>query len=192
MDAKELSPGLAVGNDLPAWQRRVFPLAMLLFRVCFGLLFLSNGLAKLPGLEDLDYVPFPGFLISYDGARNSLDSDTNGHPIGIYRDFVDDVILEHYTPFGVALVIVEVGIGILLVLGASSSLAALIGFGSIFHIWFANWGRYDDRALWAWEGPIEWVPLLALAFLAAGRFYGLDRQVAARLPRVLRRWPLVR
>lgn len=177
-------------NDLPAWQLRAFPLAMLILRVTFGLLFLSNGIAKLPGLAGVDYVPFPGFLISYDGARNSLDSDTRDHPVGIYRDVVENVILDHYTPFGVGLVITELAMGVMLISGAFASLGALIGFGSLFHLWFANWGHYHDRQLWAWEGPVEWLPLLALMFLASGRFYGLDRKVSTRLPAVLRRWPL--
>ncbi len=181
-----------VALELQPWQQRSLPLAIALLRVTFGLLFLANGLAKLPGFEDLNYAPFPGFLISYDGARNSLASDTSNHPIGLYKDFVDNVILEHYTPFGVALVASEIGVGALLIVGAFSSAAALIGFASLFHIWFANWGRYGDRSLWAWEGPIEWLPLLALAFLAAGRFYGMDRAIAARLPERWRRWPLVR
>lgn len=176
---------------LPAWQQRAFPLAILLLRVTFGLLFLSNGLAKLPGFEDLDYAPFPGFLISYDGARNSLNSDTSGHPVGLYRDLVDSVILENFGIFGSALVATEIGVGVLLVVGAFSSAAAIVGFLSLFHIWFANLGRYTDRSLWAWEGPIEWLPLLALCFLAAGRFYGLDAAVARTLPQALRRWPLV-
>jgi uncharacterized membrane protein YphA (DoxX/SURF4 family) len=178
-------------GTLPAWQQRLFPLAIALLRVTFGLLFLSNGLAKLPGLDDLDYAPFPGFLIDYEGAENSLEHDSSNHPIPIYRDFVQDVMLENFTPFGVALVIVEIGAGTLLLLGAFSSAAALVGFFSIFHIWFLNWGRYADRSLWAWEGPIEWLPLLALCFMAAGRFYGLDRLVARNLPERLRRWPLV-
>ena len=176
---------------LPAWQLRAFPVAITLLRVTFGLLFLANGLAKLPGLEELDYVPFPGFLISYDGARNSLDSDTNGHPIGLYRDLVDNVILENFGFFGAVLVATEIGVGLLLLAGAFSSAAALVGFLSLLHIWFANWGRYGDRSLWAWEGPVEWLPLLALCFLAAGRFYGMDSVVARRLPRGLRRWPFV-
>ena len=179
-------------GDLPPWQSRAFPLAVLLLRVTFGLLFLTNGLAKTPVFEDVNYLPFPGFLISYDGARNSLDSDTRDHPVGLYREIVENVILDNYTLFGVALVIVEVAVGLMLVFGAFSSLGALLGFGSLFHIWFANWGRYHNQEIWAWEGPIEWLPLLALAFLAAGRFYGLDRAVAARLPVRLRRWPLVR
>lgn len=185
------SPGSVV-NELAPWQRRAFPLAILLLRVTFGLMFLSNGLAKLPGMENLDYAPFPGFLIGYDGARNSLDSDTNSHPIGIYKDVVDNVIIDNYTLFGVMLVVTEIGIGALLVLGAFSSAAALIGFLSLFHIWFANWGRYGERSLWAWEGPIGWLPMLALAFLAAGRYYGLDAWVARKLPVAWRRWPIIR
>ena len=186
----EPSTFVAATAGLPAWQLRLMPIAIALLRVTFGLLFLANGLAKLPGMEDVDYIPFPGFLIDYDGARNSLASDTSDHPIGLYRDLVDNVILAHYTPFGVGLVVSEIGVGLLLVVGAFSSAAALVGFLSLFHIWFANWGRYGDRSLWAWEGPIEWLPLLALCFLAAGRFYGMDLAVARRLPAALRRWPL--
>lgn len=179
-------------RQLPGWQTRAIPLAILLLRVTFGLVFLTNGLAKLPMFEGINYFPFPGFLIDYDGARNSLDADTRGHPIGLYRDFVENVILENYTLFGVALVIVEIAAGLMLVLGAFASLAALLAFGSLFHIWFANWGRYHDQQLWSWEAPITWLSLLALAFLASGRFYGLDRAVAACVPERLRRWPLIR
>jgi uncharacterized membrane protein YphA (DoxX/SURF4 family) len=176
---------------LPYWQRRAFGYGVFLLRLTFGLLFLANGLAKLPGLDGLDYAPFPGFLISYDGARNSLRADTEDHPIGLYETVVDEVILEHYAPFGAGLVLSEIGIGLMLVFGVAASLGALIGFASLFHIWFANWGRYFDRNLWAWEGPIEWLPLLALCFLASGRYYGLDAWVADKLPSKWRRWPIV-
>lgn len=182
----------AVTSDLPAWQRRLLPLGIALIRVTFGLLFLTNGLAKTAPFEDVNYFPFPGFLIGYDGAKNSLEFDTRDHPIGPYRSLVEEVVLEHYTPFGVAVVVTEVAIGLMLLFGAFASLGALMGTGFLLHIWFANWGRYDAQEVWAWEGPIEWLPLLALAFLASGRYAGLDRPVAARLPRPLRRWPLVR
>lgn len=181
---------LASINDLPSWQLRAFPVAVLILRVTFGFLFLTNGIAKLPGLDSVNYIPFPGFLISYDGARNSLDSDTRDHPIPLYRDVIEKVVLDHYTPFGVGLVLTELAMGVMLISGAFASLGALIAFGSLFHLWFANLGHYQDRQLWAWEGPIEWLPLLALLFLASGRFYGLDRKVAAWLPAPLRRWPL--
>lgn len=177
--------------SLPPWQQRLLPLSILVLRVTFGLLFLTNGVAKLPGLEDINYAPFPGFLIGYDGARNSLDFDTRDHPIPIYRDVVETVVLDNYTPFGVGLVVLEIGMGVALIAGAFASLAALGAFLSLFHLWFANWGRYHNQDIWAWEGPIEWLPLLALVFLASGRFYGLDAFVAARLPARWRRWPLI-
>lgn len=176
-------------QDLPRWQQKALPLGMLLFRVGFGLLFLANGVAKLPGLSGVNYIPFPGFLISYDGAKRSLAADTSNHPVDLYKDLVDNVILAHYTPFGVALVALEICIGVMLILGIAPSLGALVGFLSLFHIWFANWGRYADGSLWAWEGPVEWIPLLALCFLASGRSYGLDRAFAPRFPRRFRRWP---
>src|SRR5688572_30534930 len=91
--------------DLPPWRKTAFALAILLLRLTFGLLFLSNGVAKLPGLESLDWAPFPGFYIDYDGAKNSLDSDSNSHPIGLYRNLVDDVLLEHFGLFGAGLIV---------------------------------------------------------------------------------------
>ncbi|MFN0096539.1 MAG: hypothetical protein ACKVVT_17410 [Dehalococcoidia bacterium] len=177
---------------LPAWQQRFVPLAIAVLRITFGLLFFTNGLAKVSGFEDINYAPFPGFLIDYDGARNSIDSDTRGHPIPIYRDLIENLVLDHYTPFGVGLVLAELAMGAALIFGVFASAAALGGFLSLFHLWFANWGRYHSQEIWAWEGPVEWLPLLGLVFLASGRFYGLDRRVEALLPPRLRRWPLVR
>jgi uncharacterized membrane protein YphA (DoxX/SURF4 family) len=179
-------------TDLGGWQLRLYPVAIALLRVTFGLLFLTNGISKIPGFEDINYLPFPGFLIDYDGARNSLDFDTRDHPIGPYRTLVEEVVLDSYTLFGVGLVAAELAMGLMLITGAFASLGALLGSGALLHLWFANWGRYHSQEIWAWEGPIEWLPLLALTFLAAGRCYGLDRLTESRLPARFRRWPLVR
>ena len=172
-------------DDLAEWRTRAFGFAIAFLRVGFGLVFLTNGLAKLTGWDGIH--PFPGFLIDYDGARNILQANTSSHPVGLYKDFIDNVVLAHYTPFGVALTGTELFIGLSLVTGAFASLGALIGAAFALNINFSTW----DRNTWAWEAAVEWMPLLALAFLCAGRYYGVDKAIAQRLPARFRRWPVV-
>ena len=171
--------------ELPEWRTRAFRFAIAFLRVGFGLVFLTNGLAKLTGWDGIH--PFPGYLIDYDGARNILHANTSSHPVGLYKDVIDNVVLDHYTPFGIALTATELFIGLSLVSGAFSSLGALVGAGFALNINFSTW----DRNPWAWEAAVEWMPLIALAFLAAGRCYGLDQAVATHLPKRLRRWPII-
>jgi uncharacterized membrane protein YphA (DoxX/SURF4 family) len=91
---------------------------MTILRVGLGLVYFTNGLAKLPGFEN-KVPPFRGFLIDRDGARSILESDTSGHPIGIYRDLVEDVILAHWGFFGALVTVTELLIGVCLILASS-------------------------------------------------------------------------
>src|SRR5215207_10316944 len=94
----------------PGWHWTLFLLGMTILRVGFGLVYLTNGLAKLPGFEN-KIPPFKGFLIDRDGARSILESDSSGHPVGIYRDFVEDVILANWGFFGALVTVTELFIG---------------------------------------------------------------------------------
>jgi uncharacterized membrane protein YphA (DoxX/SURF4 family) len=164
------------------WHWTLFLLGMTIVRVGFGLVYLTNGLAKLPGFGN-KIPPFKGFLIDRDGARSILESDTGGHPIGIYRDLVEDVILANWGFFGALVTATELVIGVCLILGILTPIAALIGAAFQLHINFANIHREDK---WLWEAAVEWMPFLGLAFTRAGRFWGLDARLARRFPR----WPI--
>jgi uncharacterized membrane protein YphA (DoxX/SURF4 family) len=157
-----------------------FHLGLTIIRVGFGLVFLTNGVAKLPGQWDGIH-PFPGFLITRDGARGILAHDVQTHPVGPYKDFIDNVILANWEIFGALLAVFEILIGLLLVIGLLTPLAALAGAAFALHLNFANW----DRDIWMWEYPVEWLPLLGLALMRAGRSWGLDARLRRRLPA----WP---
>lgn len=170
--------------EAPAWRGQIVSYGIAFLRVGFGLVFLTNGIAKATGWDGIH--PFPGFLIDYDGARNILQFDVQTHPLAIYKDFIDNVVLENYTFFGVMLTITEISIGVMLITGAFANIGAIIGALFAIHLNFANW----DRNIWAWEYAVEWIPLIALVMIGSGRHFGLDEASAKFLPPQLRRWPL--
>jgi uncharacterized membrane protein YphA (DoxX/SURF4 family) len=165
-----------------AWQDTLFALGMTITRVGFGLVFLTNGIAKLPGQQNT-IPPFKGFLITRDGARSILGSDTGGHPVGVYKDFVDNVILDNWGFWGPLLTAGELFMGVCLILGVITPIAALMAAGFALHLNFANIHREDK---WLWESAVEWLPLLGLALMRAGRFWGIDVWLAKRFPQ----WPV--
>ena len=158
-----------------------FGWGMLALRITFALVFLLNGIAKLPGHWDGIH-PFPGFLITWDGARNILEHNVQTHPIAPYKWLIDNVVLEYYTVFGILVAVTELAIGVMLLFGVFTPVAALTGAAFVLHINFSTW----DRDVWMFEGMVEWGPLLALALMRGGRYNGLDRRLAARYPQ----WPL--
>jgi uncharacterized membrane protein YphA (DoxX/SURF4 family) len=168
---------------MPAWRLRLFETGIAVIRVGLGLVFLTNGLAKLAGWDGIH--PFPGFLITSDGARGILEHDVQTHPIGIYKDVIDDVVLANWSVFKIILMLSELFIGVTLVTGAFANLGALVGAGFALHLNFANW----DRNIWAWEYAVEWLPLIGLVLIGSGRYFGLDAWSAKLLPPPLRRWP---
>ena len=166
------------------WRAQLVSYGIALLRVGLGLVFLTNGISKATGWDGIH--PFPGFLIDYDGAKGILAHDVQTHPFGPYKDFIDNVVLDHYTFFGVMLTITEISIGIMLVTGAFANIGAIIGASFALHLNFANW----DRDIWAWEYAVEWIPLIALLLIGSGRYIGLDEASSKLLPPALRRWPL--
>jgi uncharacterized membrane protein YphA (DoxX/SURF4 family) len=178
-----LSTGLATDMQ-PAWRARLAIFGIALIRVGFGFVFLTNGLAKLTGWDGIN--PFPGFLITSDGARGILEFDTQSHPVGLYKDFIDDVVLANWSLFSTMLTLGELFIGVTLVSGAFANLGAVAGALFALHLNFANW----DRNVWAWEYAVEWLPLIGLLLIGSGRYLGLDDWASKLLPARLRRWPL--
>ena len=71
----------------------------------------------------------------------------------------------------------ELGAVIALMVGFASRGAALLALGQQL--------VYASSTRWMFEQPHEWVPLLILALVPAGRTWGLD----ARLARRRNRWP---
>lgn len=181
-DADMTRQSTAGGRFGSAAERRMFALGMTIIRVGFGLVFLTNGIAKLPGMSN-KLPPFKGFNIDYNGARSILASDTTGHPVGLYKTLVDDLLLANWGFFGPFVTATELFIGIALILGVITPIAALMAFGFEIHLQFANIHREDK---WLWEYAVSWMPLLGLALMRAGRYWGVDAVLSRRFPR----WPI--
>ncbi len=169
--------------DEAPFHSALFNLGMTIMRVGFGLVFLTNGLVKLPGYPSNKLPPFKGFLITRDDARSILESNIDGHPVGLYRQFFENVVLAHWGIFSALLTATELFVGVALIVGLVTPLAALIGAAFQLNNNFAVIHKGDQ---WLWEYPVEWMPLLALAFMRAGRYWGLDAKLARRIPR----WPI--
>jgi uncharacterized membrane protein YphA (DoxX/SURF4 family) len=155
-------------------------------RIFFGLILLSNGLAKLFSFRNVEIGPYRSFLIDREEARRILDFEVNqrggGTDVPGLPALVNDVLLPRWDVLQWLVTALEVGAGAALVLGVASRGAALLALGQqlLLQLVYLSSGR------WMWEQPHEWVPLLILALVPAGRVWGLDRRLAARRAG---RWP---
>ena len=146
-------------------------------RIFTGLVWLSNGLAKLFNTSLIDLGFFNGNLITLDVARSIATDAASKTPIAPLGAFYRDVVLPHWATFGPFLTLAELAVGLGLIFGVASRLAALGGILLIGPIWLMLW----HTNLYLWEYPAEDLfPLLLLTIIPAGRIAGLDRRLAAR------------
>ncbi|MBA2595040.1 MAG: DoxX family membrane protein [Chloroflexia bacterium] len=173
----------------------LFAKGMAALRIFFGIILLANGVAKLePSLARIDLGPYHANLITRDGARGILTFEVNerrireGAPPGTQvpglKPFVNTVVLANWGLFQWIVVLIEVGAGLLLVLGLASRGAALIDLGQQLFLALV----YVSSNRWAFEQPHEYVPLIVLAIVPAGRVWGIDALLVRRYPE-LYRWP---
>ncbi len=164
-----------------------FGRAVAALRIYFGVLFLHNGIAKLlPAVPNLWPDTPLGFVINAVGprsARSILEFEvvTQQHPIEPYRLLVEQLILPNFGSFVFVVGATETLVGVLLILGLITPVAALIGAMMVLHLQFAT--LWNDK--WLYEYSVEWVPLLCIAAFRAGRWHGLDARFAATRAR----WP---
>ena len=150
--------------------------ALAVLRIFFGLVFLTNGLAKLiPGIAHL---PGGYFLIDSDGARSIIQHNARHHPVALYHDLIFNVLVPNWGVVGPLVGLTETAAGLLLVLGLAAGLGALIAAGLSFHVQFS-----DANGPWLFEYAVEWVPLLCLVFMRSGATWGLDARLAPTRPR---------
>lgn len=147
-----------------------------------GTIWLANGLAKVFDIHRVEIAPYLANLINRDDARFILDIEVNRnakHQLPLVGRIANDLVLPNWDLFSWLLTAVEITAGLLLVLGLASRLGALLALGPasyLFLVYFAN-----NR--WMFEQPHEVVPLIILALIPSGRWWGLDRRVGRR------RWP---
>lgn len=158
-------------------------------RIFVGIIFFANGLAKLTGQRAISIGWYRGFLIVRDEARNILRFEVNernetGTLVPYLKDIVNDVILPNWGIFQWLVTFTEIGVGLLLIVGLATRGAALIGL--LFQLFLAL--VYASSNRWMFEQPHEYVPLIILAIVPAGRYWGFDGWLL-RDRISLRRWP---
>jgi uncharacterized membrane protein YphA (DoxX/SURF4 family) len=97
-----------------------------------------------------------------------------------YRSFLNAVVLPHAATFGTLVVIAEIYVGIALVLGLTTRLAALVALFLLFNYMCAKggvpWGPGIDQS--------DIVLAIIVLLSGAGRIFGVDRILHERFPRV--------
>lgn len=182
-----IEPTVIPSPAAAAVQSPWFGRAMAVLRIFFGIIFVHNGIAKLlPAIPNLWPNTPIGFVIQGTGDRSAFsilqfEVVTQPHPIEPYRALVETVVLPNFGLLVTGIGLLETVVGLLLILGLATPVAAVLAAGMILHLQFAT--LWNDK--WIYEYSVEWVPLLCLAVFRAGRWHGLDaRFVAGR-----RRWP---
>lgn len=182
-------------TDSPYINPILFAKGMAVIRIFFGIILFANGLAKLePSLGRIDVGPYHANLVTRDGARGILNFEVNerrireGAPRGTQvpglQPFVNNVVLANWGIFQWIVILVEIGAGGLLLIGLASRGAALIALGQQLFLALV----YLSSNRWMFEQPHEYIPLIVLAIVPAGRVWGLDASLLRRAP-TLQRWP---
>ena len=143
-------------------------------RIFVGIIFFANGLAKLFAFRNIEIGPYRSFLINREETRSILEREAGRNEVGFVKTIVDDVLLPNFGWLQWVITFVELGVGALLILGLASRGAALVGFAQQFGLQIL----YMSSGRWTFEQPHEWVPLLILLLVPAGRVWGLDRRFA--------------
>lgn len=150
-------------------------------RIFMGSILLANGVAKLAGITTITVGPYQANLIDREATRfilrfEGLENPANGSP-GTEVPGLKPVVrflLDNFDVVQWLLTAAELVIGLLLVLGLASRGAALLALAE--HTFLAL--LYASSNRWLFEQPHEYVPLVILLVVPAGRVWGLD----ARLP----------
>ena len=175
----------------PVW----FGRGLAVIRIFFGIILFANGLAKVdPDLGRINIGAYHANLITRDGARSILNFEVNnrqvtktspkGTEVPGLRRFVNNVVLKQWDVFQWVVTLTELLVGGLLILGLATRGAALVGLGQ--QLFLA--AVYFSSNRWLFEQPHEYVPLVVLALVPAGRVWGLDRWIIRTWP-TLQRWP---
>ena len=158
-------------------------------RIFFGIVLFANGVAKLFEFRRIEVGPYLANLIDKGAARSILENGLGEQERSIpgLRPIME-LMVDNWALVGWALTFTELVVGAMLIVGAAPPLAALIGLGQALFLALV----FATRNRWAFEQPHEYVPLIILAIVPAGRVWGLDGRLLRRRrtdPGELRGWP---
>ncbi len=169
---------------LPPARQLAMGLAAL--RIFVGSILLANGLAKLVGITTITVGPYQGNLIDRAAMRfilrfEGLENPANGGPGSdvpglkpLVRFLLDNLDVVQWM-----VTAAEIGVGLLLVVGLASRGAALLGLAQQLFLALL----YASSNRWLFEQPHEYVPLVILTLVPAGRLWGMDGRLRWRRAR---------
>lgn len=161
----------------------IFVRLFTVLRVFTGLVWLSNGLAKVFSKGNYDLGFFSFNLVNTSTARNILTGAAHRTYIRPLGGFYEYAVLPHWGLFSVFLTLTELAIGVGLILGIATRLAAVGGLLLIGPVWLMLW--HTNQYLWLYPAE-DLLPLVLLAIAPAGRHRGFDSRLAAKFGN---RWP---
>jgi len=143
--------------------------ALLVVRTFLGLVYLSNGLAKLFGFHTLAISYWQTFLINRDDALNIQMGNIGSSP-GLIHDF-GMFVVDNWGAFQWLLTLGELAVGLGLLLGVLSRLTAIGGLVLAFSTFIFTLGA----GTWTFDYLFE--PALFLALAIAPPLPGLDSRM---------------
>jgi uncharacterized membrane protein YphA (DoxX/SURF4 family) len=158
--------------------------ALAALRIFFGVILFANGVSKLFSFTDVSLGPYQANLIDRGLARSILENEAARTEFPLVSTIANELLLPNWGLFEWVITFMELGVGALLIVGLATRGAALFGLGQ--QLFLA--ALYFSSNRWMFEQPHEYIPLIILALVPAGRVWGLDGRLIARRPQ-LRRWP---
>jgi uncharacterized membrane protein YphA (DoxX/SURF4 family) len=196
MTADHVDSGATTGTTagvLPS--ARTLGKGLAVLRIFMGVILFANGVAKLFGFTRIQVGPYVANLIDREAARSILQFEVFENPAGGQDGTgvpgvrgIAELMLDNWGLFGWAITAMELTVGALLIVGLLTRLAALVSLGQALFLALV----YASSDRWAFEQPHEYVPLIILALVPAGRVWGLDGRILRRRgtdPGELRGWP---
>lgn len=187
------SPSGPTDGVLPT--ARTLGKGLAVLRIFMGVILFANGIAKLVGFTKIEVGPYAANLIDREAARFILQFEVFENPAGGQDGtgipgvrWIAQLMLDNWGLLGWAITAMELAVGALLIVGLLTRLAALVGLGQALFLALV----YASSNRWAFEQPHEYVPLIILALVPAGRVWGLDGRILRRKdtdPGELRGWP---
>lgn len=149
-----------------------------LLRIVVGAWFLKAVWTKLTLAHVAGVVPYPAVSPRFLGFHPKRVAEfAADNPIGWYKDFLQDTVLPHAKLFATLQAYGEVAVGIGLVLGLFTGLAALIGL-----VLAVNFGLATQWMSFGQQGFHLLLITSMVIFLmtGAGRLWGLDQLLLTR------------
>lgn len=139
-------------------------------RIFFGIILFANGLSKLFEFTSVSIGPYSATLIDRGLARGIIENESARSELPLLERIANDIILPNWGFFEWVATFMELGVGALLIIGLATRGAALLALGQQLFIA----ALYVSSSRWMFEQPHEYIPLIILALVPAGRVWGVD------------------